>query len=566
MFVIETLLILAALGAALTCPGLGSRVFAACERTVGKLAERKRLAVLVVGLTALGLRAALLPIEPIPTPVCPDEFSQLLAADTFLHGRLANPPHPMWPHFENIAAIGYPTYSSYFPPAPSAFMAAGRLVAGHAFWGVWLSVGLMCAALCWMLQGWLPPGWALLGGFLAVLRLAAFTYWDNSYYGGAVAAMGGALVLGALPRIRHSWCAGDAVWMGVGLLLLINSRPYESLFFALPVAVALGLWALKGPHPPWPVLARRVVAPLAFVLLLAAAQTGYYNWRITGSPWVLPHDVFNARRMVPNFIWQHLRLDRTYYSSFARNYYIAWDLPRFLAARSPLGFLGNMLEKLFKIWFFYFGPLFTFPLLAAVLLLPKGFSWRHVSAATKFLFAVGAVTFVGLQLDVFFMPHYAAPLTGVILAFVLIALRRVRAWQWRGKPSGLLLSRAFAAIAVVMLALRAAAAPLHIPLPDPTSLIMWSERPPDFGRVRILKQLEATPGRHLVLARYGPRHNIYIDYMYNEADIDASKVVWARDLGPAENEELLRYYKDRTVWLLDADAEPPRLSLYRDAK
>src|SRR5712691_1972085 len=249
MLVIELGLVLLALLIAAIFPRAGSRVFLQLEHSLALLAHRRRLAIAVVGILALGLRLAVLPIEPIPDPVVHDEFSHLLLADTLAHGRLANPIHPIWIHFETFHVNQKPTYASMYYPGQGLFLAVGEVFGGHPFWGVWLSVGLMCAAICWMLQGWLPPGWALLGGCLAVMRLALFSYWANTYFGGAVAAIGGALMLGALPRIKQHQRVRDAVVMAVGLALLANTRPYESLFFCIPIAVALLAWMLGKTMP-----------------------------------------------------------------------------------------------------------------------------------------------------------------------------------------------------------------------------------------------------------------------------------------------------------------------------
>ena len=82
-------------------------------------------------------------------------------------------------------------------------------------------------------------------------------------------------------------------------------------------------------------------------------------------------------------------------------------------------------------------------------------------------------------------------------------------------------------------------------------------------RVKVNRALQETPGQLLVFVRYSPQHVFQDEWVYNEADIDASRIVWARDRGHADNEELRRYYPKRAAWLLDPDVQPPKLIPYQ---
>ncbi|HUJ51766.1 MAG TPA: hypothetical protein VLW25_16270, partial [Bryobacteraceae bacterium] len=81
-------------------------------------------------------------------------------------------------------------------------------------------------------------------------------------------------------------------------------------------------------------------------------------------------------------------------------------------------------------------------------------------------------------------------------------------------------------------------------------------------RIQVARELAQLPGKQLVFVRYWPQHIFQDEWVYNNADIDGSKVIWARDLGAAEDEKLRRYYPDRSVWLLEPDASPPKLDPY----
>jgi hypothetical protein len=548
---------------AFACPRLGASWFDPFERRFVDLANRQRLSVIVVALVALALRAAVLPVLPEPQPYINDEFSFLLAADTFAHGRVANPPHPMGIHFETFHVIQQPTYASMYPPVQGLVLAFGQVTTGHPFVGVWLSVALSCAALCWMLQGWLPAPWALLGGLLSAMHFGVFSYWADSYWGGAVAATGGAMVLGALPRIKRSQRVGDALVMGWGAAVLANSRPYEGMILCLPVAAALIAWVMRGPHPPLRVVAGCVVAPLCIVLSLAALATCYYFWRVTGSPFRMPYQVDRSTYAVaPYFMWQSPRPEPVYHHQAMHDFYTHNELDFYKQTRTPLGMMAVIAAKLLHIWIFYIGPLLTLPFVLVIATLPMGFSWRMISRETRFLLAATGTFFAGLAIEVFFFPHYAAPLTCVMFALLMATLRRLRKCQWHGQPSGLFLTRILPLACVLLLVVRAGAGPLHLPITPDWPPTWYNAKEVKTDRARLLAQLQAMPQEQLVFVRFAPRSKSFYDWVYNSADIDNAKVVWAMDMGIARNQDLVDYYKDRQVWLVEPDQNPARLLSY----
>jgi hypothetical protein len=528
----------------------GGSWLAAIASRLSRLAQSQALSVTLIGLLAFGGSAAVGLMLGIREPRVHDEFSYLLAADTFANGRLTNPTHPMWIHFESLHIIHQPTYASKYPPAQGLILAAGQVIGGHPIVGVWIGMGLMCAAICWMLYAWVPPRWAVLGGVLAILHpvVGIGGEWAQSYWRGAVAAFGGALVLGGLRRIMRRPHTHDALLLGLGLAVLANSRPYEGLLFSLPAGVALLVWMLGKNGPAIGVSIERIVLPIFIVLALTGTAMGLYNLRITGNVFRMPYQVYEETYTIkPLFRWGSPRPEPTYRHQIMSQYHHEFELNTYTWGRSISGFLSQTDIRFRMLWNYFYGEVFTVPLLA---MLPVMLPWMSRNRWALFALLNCSVGVGALLMSTWATPHYAAPILCLIFLFVLQAMRL---WRWRDRAVG-----QFVLWLVFFLCIYSVGRSLSGAMQQDDSSAWYQQR------ARILKHLENGPGRHLIIVRYGPKHSIHDEWVYNKPDIDSAKVVWARDMDKAQNHALVDYFKDRQLWLLevDLDRSTPELKPY----
>ena len=170
---------------------------------------------------------------------------------------------------------------------------------------------------------------------------------------------------------------------------------------------------------------------------------------------------------------------------------------------------------------------------------------------TAFALLVVGFVFAAMLAPPPLFPHYFAPVAALVFFLVIQSARHFRLWLWRLRQSRALRLRP---ACIVLL---------------PLIVLVWmyrvqGEPPPGWGftRAALLNELKEKGGRHLVIVSYEASHNANHEWVYNDADLDSSPIIWARDMGPQSNRALIDAYRDRQVWWLRADVRPARLEPY----
>ncbi len=520
-------------------PMLGGRLLRHLEWFLGARARNKTFAIVFAFLFALALRTALLPIVPPGIPAIHDEYSYLLQADTFASGHLAMPAHPLWKHFETFHVLQHPTYASKFFPGQAAFLALGQKLLGHPWWGVVLSIATMCAAMVWCLQGFLPPGWAFLGGIITAVQFGTTHYWATSYWGGAVAAVGGCLAVGAAGRLLTAPSGAAGALFGLGAIILGTTRPFEGCVLCLVLLVWLALAARRRGGQALSRLLRRTAPPLLLVLAAGAGGMLFYNQAVTGDALTFPYVAYT--RHYDAAYWSDAGSKPVPPTDLPREmqrYHTEWGYPNMLRQSSLSGRLASLPHRLNVLASLLF-PIFFVPALLA----PLAFCTSRPTRA-PFL-AVCAVLAASL-LYIWSVPHYFAPALGLFAVLWLRVCRWLRTVRPGGRPVGLSLVRLLPLVLVCMAAVGVRDYPRRGQSDAQAKAAL---------RAQIEAKLTAMGGRHLVVVTYGPHSNVHAEWVYNKADIDHAPVVWARDLGPGNNADLLTYYKDRRLWCAKVGAK-----------
>lgn len=487
-----------------------------------RLAPKTAWCMLLLAVLPVALRLVMLAQHPVPSPEVYDEFGHLFVADTLRHLRLANPPHPLHQFFETFFVLQTPSYASIYPIGQGLILAIGRAVFGLPWVGVLLTVAAMCALCYWMLRGWTTPEWALLGGIVAVVEFGPLCAWTNSYWGGSLVAVAGCLVFGSLPRLRKAPRVRYGALAGLGIGLHWLTRPYETIFLILAAVLFL------APN------FRRMLKPAVaatVVLIPAIAISLAHNKAVTGAWTTMPYQLSRYQYGVPvAFTWQP---NVQPHNELTREQQLQYKMQtsfRANGAESVPTYFERLAYRVRFYRFFFLPALYVALPFFLLKLRDRRYVWV---AATLVIFALG------VNFYPFFETHYLGALTSLFVLVSIVGLQQLKYG---------------AAELIVFLCVA------HFVFWYGRSFFEpWAPSP----RAAIQQQLEKLPGQQLVFVRYWPQHRFQNEWVYNDADMDRAKIVWARDLGDAEDKQLLAYFPHRTAWLLESDAAPPKLNRYQ---
>jgi hypothetical protein len=274
----------------------------------------------------------------------------------------------------------------------------------------------------------------------------------------------------------------------------------------------------------------------------------YYNWRGTGNALVMPYVVnWNTYHISKPFFFQKPNPIPNYRHQSMRTFYVNQELPGLLISKYALAGLARF--RLGDYYAFYLWPF-------SLVVVPC------VYAMCRNNFRIALISLGLVAADILAQvwppqPHYASPALGAVFLIVFFSLYYLRSSRNRYTVWG---SRAVAIVLAIWMISPIAEYlwdPYKVsPTMDPVFAAKSAKvvpMPLEIQRARIQSELETRGGKHLVIVHYRRFDDPGVDWVFNDADLDRSNIIWARDMGYQKNAELLNYYPDRQAWYVEHD-------------
>lgn len=482
------------------------------------------------------IQFSLFKIQGKPIVDTNDEFSYLMAGETYYSGRFVNPVPPLVKPFQINGVIIDTHFYSKYQPAQGLSIALGFLL-GNPLYGIWLVLSLAHVVLFWILKHF----WDSLTAFLVVALISSHPLilaWGQCYWGGGIPLLGGTLVWGGwflyFFKQRRS---KTSTLTGIGFVILFFSRPYEASILLLLMGCCSLAYAYFYPTQMSFKATFSYLFIVGFWFVFIVLLQIFYNLKTTGNPLLPPylkHEHLYCMLDGP-FIWSQIRSQIPSYPSHLMEFdYKIYDQYPTATSLSKTFYLISKRTNDFLIS--YFSIPFLFLIFFSI---RKKYSHQALFGILPLLISL-ATSFIIR----WYWPHYTAPFFFILIMLYGVAMSQLHQWLASKIPQ----KKNLITLLVFLT--------MFYNIGSSVFIKSWHLREETWAksRDRIMQLLEQKPYDSLILVRYPDEvlklSELPPSWVQNGADLFHSKIIWAMDNSPDESQQLIKQYPARKVFRL----------------
>ena len=401
----------------------------------------------------------------------------------------------------------------------------------------------LTVSVYWMVREWINARYAFIAALIVIVRYGLFSIWVNSYFGVTFTALGGVLLLGGFKAVRSRPSVLTGVVLGLGAVVLMTSRPYEGMVYAVPFGVVLIVRFIRSTS-----LERRSLVPagLAAALLVAAGfgLTLAQNQAVTGDWKVSPYLLYRqTAAQAPVFLVESRdpRSESQARYAVTRDF-TSWDEGSYNLRETWTGIFSTERSRFRKYWTFYVGFALLIPFLVGI----------YALSEPAILLAAASLA-IGLSIETFDFAHYPAPVFGFVILAIMAGFQWLRQWRPWGFAYGLSLSRVLPLALVIGSVIPLSSALTGWPAfnvnVNDSGLCCWLR--PRSLHMTVADEVESYEGRNLVIVDSGQEAAAKGPLMvvFNDPNIDDEKTIWIND-DSEFNRLAIDRYPGRRIWRL----------------